>query len=97
MPWKNPTSYPFDKASIILNAPHESGVYALRNKTTWVYIGESSDVLAQLVQHLDANNACIAMFPDLMFSYELVHPVVRPWRLDDVVRELRPICNPKLG
>ena len=97
MPWRNPTSYPFDKASVVLNAPQESGVYALRHKKTWVYVGESSDVLSQLIQLLDGDNACITMFPDRTFSYELVHPVARPWRLDDVVRELRPVCKSKLG
>jgi hypothetical protein len=60
-------------------------------------VGESSDVLSQLIQLLDGDNACITMFPDLTFSYELVHPVARPWRLNDVVRELRPVCNSKLG
>src|SRR5215831_5597510 len=43
MPWRNPVRYPFDKTSIILNAPNGSGVYALRNEHTWIYVGESKD------------------------------------------------------
>ena len=97
MPWRNPASFPFDRASVMLNAPQESGVYALRTRTTWVYIGESNDVLAQLVQHLTGDNACITIFPDLTFSFELVHPVVRPWRLHDVVKEFRPVCSSRAG
>ncbi|PYN89024.1 MAG: hypothetical protein DMD87_07555 [Candidatus Rokuibacteriota bacterium] len=97
MPWKNPNSYPFSMAAVVLNAPPESGVYALRSGTTWVYIGETGDVLAQLVQHLNGNNVCITMHADLSFSFELVPPIVRSWRLDDLVRELRPVCNPPVG
>jgi excinuclease UvrABC nuclease subunit len=41
MPWRNLTWYPFSERSVLLNAPHEPGVYALFNKKTWVYVGEA--------------------------------------------------------
>jgi hypothetical protein len=84
-------------ASVLLNAPKESGVYGLRSGTTWVYIGESSNIIAQLIQHLSGDNVCIEMFTDLTFCFELVPPMARSWRLDDLVRELRPACNPTAG
>ncbi|MGH7305633.1 MAG: hypothetical protein ACRELZ_20305 [Candidatus Rokuibacteriota bacterium] len=96
MAWRNPASYPFSTSSILLNAPHESGVYALFNKTTWVYVGESRNIRAQLMGHLNGDIACIAMFPSLTFSYELLLPLICPWRLSEVISELRPVCNTRL-
>jgi len=96
MPWRNPISYPLDTASVILNAPQESGVYALRHGKTWVYIGESKDILAQLVQHLRGENFCIERFPNMTFSYELSPPIARTWRMNELIRELCPVCQPML-
>src|SRR5437660_8825699 len=53
VPWANPTSYTFSRASVLLNAPERSGVYVLHSKTTWVYIGEGENIREQLLQHLD--------------------------------------------
>ena len=69
MPWRNAISYPFDIASVVRSAPSESGVYALRNEKTWIYIGESKDILAQLVQHLRRDSECVQRFPKLTFTY----------------------------
>jgi hypothetical protein len=91
--WGNTPSYPFSRASILLNAPEQSGVYVLQADTQWIYVGETENILAQLVAHLDGDNLCIAMHPTPTFSYELVPSVIRKWRRDDLVREYRPICN----
>ena len=97
MPWNNPISHPFQTTAVILYAPQASGVYALRNAETWVYVGESRDILAQLVQHLNGDNACIKRFRDLTFSYELVPGVERTSRMNELIRELRPVCQPMRG
>ena len=44
MPWRSLTSYPFSGDSIRLNAPHESGIYALFNQATWVCVGGSRNM-----------------------------------------------------
>lgn len=93
-PWGNRTSYSFNRTSVVLHAPEGSGVYVLYSKTTWLYIGEGENIRAQLLQHLDGDNACISVFPDLTFSYELIPSAMRAWRQDELVSELRPICNP---
>jgi hypothetical protein len=98
MPWSNRVAYPFNETSIIANAPQGAGVYALYNKTTWVYVGESSNILGQLIQHLRGDVPCISMFPHLNFSYETINvPVARAWRMKDVINEFRPICNPRFS
>ena len=94
MPWRNPVSYPLERGSVILNAPKESGVYVLRHGKTWIYIGESKNILAQLVQHLRGDDLCIERFSNLTFSYELAAPTVRAWRMNELIREFRPVCQP---
>ena len=96
MAWRNLTWYPFSESSVLLNAPHESGVYALFNKTTWVYVGESKNIRAQLIGHLNGDVGCLTLFPNLTFSFELLLPVVSAWRLNEVLSEFRPVCNPRL-
>ena len=91
--WGNAPSYTFSRSSILLNAPEQSGIYVLQADTTWIYVGETENIRAQLVAHLDGDNVCITMHPALTFSYELVPFVIRKWRRDDLVREYRPTCN----
>ena len=93
MPWHDRTSYPFNRASVIANAPMQSGVYALHSETRWIYVGESGDILARLIQHLDGDSACIGLFRNLTFSYELLPEMVRAGRLDELITKFRPICN----
>jgi hypothetical protein len=98
VPWSNPLTFPFNETSVILNAPPQPGIYALYNKATWVYIGESENVETQLLQHLRGDVACITMYPELSFSYELApSTAARARRMKDVVREFRPVCNPRSG
>ena len=94
MPWGNPISYTFSRVSIGLNAPQQSGVYVLHSsRKTWVYVGESDNIRAQLIELLSGGNACLTIFSNLMFSYEIVPAATRAWRQGDLVKELQPICN----
>ena len=97
MPWKNPTSYPLDRSSVAVHAPPRSGVYAIFTRTTWIYVGESLNICAQLMEHLDGDNPCLTVFPGLMWSYELHLSETCAWRQEELVRELRPVCNSSLG
>ena len=99
MPWGSPWFYPFTEASVILNAADGSGVYALHGThvlhgaQTYIFLGETKNIRAQLIQHLRANDPCMALFRDLTFSYELVAPVALSLRWAELVREFRPVCN----
>jgi hypothetical protein len=97
MPWGNPASYEFSRISICLNAPEQSGIYALYHRATWLYIGETENIRAQLLQHLDGDDICVAVYPALTFSFVLAPATARAWRQDELVREFHPVCNPKLG
>ena len=89
-------AYALDEVSIILNAPLASGVYALHDvrSGTCVYIGEASDILGQLIQHLRGNETCLKLFRALSFSYELISPAARSFRAAELMREMRPLCKP---
>jgi hypothetical protein len=93
----SPARYFFTRPSIIVNAPDQSGVYALHYQTTWVFVGESANIRAQLLQHLNGDNACIAVYPHLSFSFEMIPEAVRAWRQDELISGFRPTCNPWLG
>jgi hypothetical protein len=64
----------------MVNAPPASGVYGLKSHRVWVYAGEGENIRAQMLTLLTSNNACLSVFLDLTFSYELLPPLRRSWR-----------------
>lgn len=97
MPWNNPNGYAFTGTFIKANAPASSGVYALYDSQRWVYIGESGDIQARLLQHLTGDNPCIVKMKPTTFRYELVPAHQRLTRQNELIRELVPICNQRSG
>lgn len=89
--------YPFTVSGIIANAPNNSGVYALYNARTWVYVGESGDIQARLLQHVNENGTCIKHQGATNFVYELCDAANRVRRQDQLILSLGPLCNQKLG
>ena len=67
------------------------------DEARWIYIGESDDILAQLIQQLDGDHACLALFPNRTFSYELLPEITRGWQLEQLIERFRPICNRQLS
>lgn len=97
MPWTGTGSFAFTEASVNANAPSASGVYALFNQGRWIYIGESGDIRARLLQHLRGDNACITRERPGMFAHELLAANQRVTRQNALILELRPVCNQMLG
>lgn len=97
MPWSSPHRHPFTEASIRANAPSGSGVYMVYDSQRWIYIGESGDIQARLLQHVRGDNECITRMKPTMFSYELVAAHQRVAHQNELVLELRPVCNERLG
>jgi len=97
-PWTGTPVWPFTKNGILANTPNTSGVYVLGTGWTWVYIGESNDVLRRLLELFESPTPCITKYGRLVFSYELVPTEAqRVARQDRLIRELVPACNPLLG
>ncbi len=97
MPWANRNGYWFNVLSVNTNAPLQSGVYGLFKAQQWIYIGESQDIRARLLQHLNGDNSCINREAPTEFSYELVPAGQRGARQNFLIRELDPVCNRRLG
>ena len=91
-------TFAWNYASIVANAPNASGVYAIFNSTNWIYIGESGDIQARLLQHLNGDNSCIIQSLPTGFQFELVPgQTARVARQNQLILALKPICNQKLG
>ena len=97
MPWKNINGYAFTAGSILTNAPSQSGVYGIYNSRKWIYIGESGDIRARLLQHLKGDNKCISQWNPTHFSYELWPEHQRVARQKTVMVELKPACSQRLN
>lgn len=85
----------FNAASIQVNAPARSGVYALYNSKVWVYIGESKNIRNRLQEHLDG----VGDNPDIL-GYGPTHFLFEEWpehqrvaRQDQLIAQLRPLAN----
>ena len=89
--------YPWSTQSIDLNAPSASGVYAIFNGQSWIYVGESGDIHARLLQHINGDNTCITRCAPVGFQFELVPAAQRVARQNQLILQLVPICNRRLG
>ncbi len=96
MPWQSSTWFPYEVSSVVTAAPRKSGVYAIRNKDAWVYIGEARDIQVRLLEHLNGDVPGIVREQPTHFSFELVPARDRVERQDTLIQELRPVCNLRL-
>ncbi|HTX36086.1 MAG TPA: hypothetical protein VME43_13740 [Bryobacteraceae bacterium] len=83
----------FSLISIYKNAPAASGVYGISNAREWLYIGETDNIQAELVNHLQQPDPFLAEKEPSGFTYELDSPERRLERQRQLIFELRPIGN----
>ena len=96
MPFPN-TVWSFTRQSIPQNALKQSGVYGLYRPSAWIYVGESADMQARLLEHLNTPTPCLAREKPTGFTYELWQADKRVARQNQLILELKPVCNQKLG
>jgi predicted GIY-YIG superfamily endonuclease len=104
MPFKQPYSHAYSEPSVRASAPAVSGVYGIYcrrgSEQDWIYVGESQDILGRLLEHLQGKgpeDACIVSHSPTSFTYEAVEEKRRVARQDELILELHPACNEKLG
>ena len=90
-------SFAFNRASILANASNASGVYAIYNQQTWIYVGESGDIQGRLLEHLGGDNPCIIRHQPTGFQFELWPANQRMARQNELIVALKPACNQRLG
>ena len=69
-------------------------MYGLYN-ALWVYIGQASNLRAQMLGHLYGDNPCIVHYQPSGFAFELVSPQGRRRRFEELIRQLEPLCRGK--
>ena len=89
--------FPYNRFSILATAPRGSGVYAIFTPQQWIYVGESVNIQARLLRHLNGDNACITRFAPTGFQYERWPKHQRVARQDELIRALNPACNLRTG
>jgi hypothetical protein len=97
MPFENHRNRSFTEISIAKNAPPASGVYGLADACRWIYIGETADIRAELLRHLHNPPAFLRQYPPAGFTYELSTAGQRIDRQNQLVFELEPIGNRRVG
>ena len=93
MPFANYVARSFTTASIDRNAPASSGVYGLSNAREWIYVGETENIKARLLEHLQETNTLLRGKDPTGFSFELCASYNRVARQSRLIVELEPVCN----
>lgn len=97
MPFENYGNRSFTLISIGKNAPSASGVYGLADAGQWIYVGETQNIQAELLRHLKNPHAFLQEHPPSGFTYELRTAGERIERQNQLVLELEPIGNRRVG
>jgi len=74
-------------------APAGAGVYGLSNAREWIFIGETENIKAALLAHLQATDRAVAEHSPTGFTFEVCSPDARFARQDRLIQELEPVCN----
>ena len=94
VPWNgNETAYTDEG---LLGVPQVSGVYAIWTANAWIYVGESGDVGRRLLEHATGQSEqsqCINRQDPTGCGYEVVAANRRVARQNELIAELRPVCN----
>jgi hypothetical protein len=89
--------FPYDLESITRNVPPRSGVYLVFSRAECVYIGESDDVCAGLLEISFGGNPCLNAKDLTHFTFELIAPELRVALQNHRIQEFRPACNAGFG
>ena len=97
MPFEFTIPHAFSRVSVRSHAPAASGVYGISNARLWIYIGETDNIQARLLEHLAETGTEIKGHAPTGFSYEICEQHVRIGRQDRLVIQYDPICNREVG
>lgn len=86
---------PFLKAEVESLTPNQIGVYGILRQGAWVYVGKG-DIRERLLAHLNGDNPCILRERPTHWVTEVTwgDPSEREKQL---ILELQPVCNKKVG
>jgi excinuclease UvrABC nuclease subunit len=93
MPFDRFAPCTFSLVSVQRNAPALSGVYGLSNAREWIFVGESDNIKAALLQHLQERHAALLERGPTGFVYELCIPHDRLARQERLIQEYQPVFH----
>lgn len=68
-------------------------MYALTSSREWIYIGQSDNIQASLLSHLQESDSAPMKKKPTGFVFEICDAAVRSARQDRLVFEYKPVCN----
>lgn len=85
---------PYTKVDIESLTENQIGVYGIFNASRWIYVGKG-DIRVNMLKHLNGDNACINRQMPTGWKAELnPNPTLRE---KELILELKPICNERVG
>jgi hypothetical protein len=90
MAFAQPIPRPFNERGIWVYAPAASGVFGISNSKGWIHIGESSDIRAALLQHLQGHDSNLLNYAPTGFVFELCAAEIRTRRQIQLAAEYQP-------
>ena len=92
MPFNQLIPRPLVASAIEIYAPSTSGVYGISNSREWIFIGETDDIRAALLRHMQPETPEMKKKPT-GFVFEVCDRQTRSARKDHLVLEYEPVCN----
>ncbi len=93
MPFERIIPRPLTKLGVNTYAPSVAGVYGISNSSEWVYIGETDNIQATLLEYLGNPHTSIMRRIPTGFVHEVCEGTKRVSRQDRLVLEYEPACN----
>ena len=93
MPFDSHVPRPFTNAAIRAYAPFASGVYGISNAQEWIYIGETDNIHAELLWHLQEGTENLRQRQPTGFVFEACDRAARPTRQGRLIAEYHPIYH----
>lgn len=70
-----------------------SGVYGLSNAREWIFVGETDNIKAKLLEHLQEPHTRLLALEPTGFVFEVCASHDRRGRQQRLIREYHPVCN----
>ena len=95
MPFTAQTPRPYNKADVESLTPNQNGVYGIFKGNICIYVGKG-DIRQRLLAHLNNDNPCITKQQPTTWVGEKLNgdPSARE---KELILELNPVCNQKVG
>jgi hypothetical protein len=93
MPFAQSIPHHFQIAAVAAYAPPKSGICGISNAREWIYIGETDNIYAALMAHLQESETPLTKREPTEFVFEVCERLHRSDRQNRLIFEYEPVCN----